>query len=262
MINLSNHGYLFIHEGFLYEALSSQTKIDEGQRRWDLTQIASILTVSSIEDAEARNAAIRDARRRRMIKGALAGGMLDAAMGDGDSIVDGVLLGAAFTYISSKGTETPTACIGIVFLDGEYLSLRVEAHDYAQLQAAAAAAQLKRDEAAETKPSLSCLPLSRKTCDRVLSARANDEAKGRAIPLIGVGCGGVMLAIMVLGLAPWMLEGTPDIIQEIAKFAIYLWGSVGVAITVWGFFRAFIPRSIESFLRNDAEKATYSIHPA
>lgn len=108
---------------------------------WDLNQITSILTVDSLKNDELRKKEIHRRRKRsNILLGAVVGGLMDASEGD-DSILDGVLIGAAFGAIATGSPSDPRAQIGILFQDGGTLSLDVSKEEYTLLQTAYAKAQ-------------------------------------------------------------------------------------------------------------------------
>lgn len=195
MRNIATNEELAIAGGRIYETLSPWTPIDGKRRSWDMARIADMLTAASIREAEARNAAIRAARLRRAVIGAGAGEIIDAGGGD-DGVVGGTLIGAAFGHISTPGPVEPMARIGLVFLDGETLSLEVNAEEFTLIQTAAAAASQEPTEDPDA-PSHRDDEITPEEARTILTERAATQASAAGIATCIAGGGGVFIGAVV-----------------------------------------------------------------
>ena len=143
MIDLSSGHSLVISGNQLRKAFDKNTLLTSEIKCWDLLTIEAILTVDTLQDDQKRQEVLhRQRKRSNMLTGAVLGGLLDAGNGD-DSIIDGVLIGAAFGSICTSSARDPKAQIGLLFSDGEHLSLEVDKHEYSRLQTIVASNQKK-----------------------------------------------------------------------------------------------------------------------
>lgn len=167
ILNVNDGTELVIHDGLLAEPLSGDTSLAGPIQAWDLDTIATITTYESLNEHAAKlREEYTERKNGNIIKGAIMGGLMDAAIGD-DSIIDGIILGAAFSAVATNSAGVPKALIGVVFTDGNTLALEVDKYDYTQLQAFAQASKKK-----ET-PSQVDIPLDKGIIEIVL-----DERKG------------------------------------------------------------------------------------
>ena len=122
----------------LYLSGQSISNNDKFRKKvWCLDQLANIITLDAIEDDKKRKEIIAKSNKDDyMFPGAVAGGVIDSLMGDGDTIIDGVLAGALFgSLISSESNpESPKAIIVLLFKDNITLPLEVDVDEYTKLQ--------------------------------------------------------------------------------------------------------------------------------
>ena len=148
----TGHGLQF--EGdTLRRAFDAKDRIGTDVTVWHLSEIATLVTPDTIQDAERRAREAQAARSRNVLLGGVAGGLLDAASGD-DGILDGVLVGATFGYLTSNRPGPVTAQVGIVFRDGTSLCVEVDRDEYTRLQTAAAQALRAADPDAAARPAV------------------------------------------------------------------------------------------------------------
>lgn len=276
MKNLKTGAAMVIVGDFITPPLSPHTRIDADHYRWNLNEIASIVTTDTLESAEARAAAVRQARTRRTLTGAVIGGVVDMASGD-DGILDGVLIGAAFGYLTANSPEKITAKVGVIFTDGEALSLEVDAKDYTLLQTAAKralaraagagrddmdarrAAVLGRDvDRPEPEPAKTSYRLMHQQAEYVLSLRQDSDGTAK---LLLCGASGIALGVfpafasLILGMNGVNAEGTAGwLFNTMAEYARF----PAMAAIVFGAFYKFFPfTKRESFLFDDDEREAF-----
>lgn len=172
MIDLSNGRELGIAKNQLRRSLSGEMRIDAAIEAWDLTQLDTMLTIDSLADDEKRKKIIASQRKKNNIGlGALVGGIIDASSGE-DSIVDGVLLGAAFGAVCSSSASNPRAQVGLLFKDGSHVSVDVDKNEYTQLQTQVASNKL--NNVGFSSPACIKRPLTRDEIDYILDARSSN----------------------------------------------------------------------------------------
>lgn len=117
------------HYALIQEIIDSDTNLNGTIATWNLKALDSINVIDSINDDKQRKE-IEFKRRRKnsVITWAVIGGVVDASSGD-DSILDGVLLGGLFGYISSGSVKDPKASILLTFTNGDKLGLIVNQID-------------------------------------------------------------------------------------------------------------------------------------
>jgi outer membrane lipoprotein SlyB len=131
MLNLNNSESLYILDYFISNRNYSK------ESRWDLSQLVSIVTLDTAEDdAKVQEVIAESSKGNYMGAGALIGGVVDSLLGEGDSILDGVIVGALFGSLinKEKRAKEPVANITLVFRDGVILPLEVNKSEYVTLQ--------------------------------------------------------------------------------------------------------------------------------
>lgn len=254
MKNLETGATMIEAGGFLTEQLSAASRIDAPRYRWNLAEIASIVTTDTLASAVARDAAVRQARTRRTLTGAVIGGAVDFTMGN-DSILDGVLLGAAFGYLTSDSPQKITAKVGIIFNDGEALSLEVDATEYALLQTAAHRSLAK--PAGGSNPSRTSYAVNLYDAEDVLGKRRHKDAI--AIMIFAIGGGFFMgFASIILRAVLGMKGAEASLFDRIILTGVpyLIWPAI--AMVVFGAIYAVFPfEKLESFLLDDAERQAF-----
>lgn len=259
MKNLETGAVMMIADNHIISPASKHMRIDVDHYRWNLDQIASIVTTDTLESAEARAAAVRRARTRRTVTGAVIGGVIDMASGD-DGILDGVLIGAAFGYLTANSPEKITAKVGVIFTDGEALSLEVDAQDYTLLQTAAkrALARAAGDDAPATEPAKTSYRLTHQQAEYVLSLRQDSD--GTAIFLLCAASG------IAIGVFPAFASAMMVMSGELAEgFAGWFFNAIveygrwlAMAAIVFGGIYKFFPfTKRETFLFDDGEREAF-----
>lgn len=223
--------------------LTSSTPITTRVREWNLSALETILTVDSLMDDETRKSALHQRRRNRyMFMGAVVGGLVDADKGS-DSIVDGILLGAAFGAICTSSPAEPKAQVGLLFSDGSHLALEVNKDEYTQLQALAA----RRKPADESKSAFTDRCLDKSEADSILTDRAS-----KAFII------GIISAVLMGVLFPLFGDvANPDLeLPSVVLSALPYIGCIGfIAVTLASFAWT---RRLESYLKGDKETDFYS----
>jgi hypothetical protein len=175
--------------------VNKDVPLDAKLPTYNLNQITRFVTSSSIEHAKARNEAIRQDRNRNIAAGALAGGVMDGLSGD-DSVLDGVLFGALVGASVSQRTSEPTAQVGLIFADGESLSLEVDEKGYNQLQTIALSAKPNKDIPTITTDRLSKSQINAILDDIASSKMNNGIFKGIVIATLGFVAPGTLNVIL------------------------------------------------------------------
>jgi hypothetical protein len=102
----------------LRTSISLNTKTDSMLDVYHLNMLVDILVVGSIESDEKRQGIIRSKSvTSHMAAGAIIGGGIDA-LSSGDSILDGILVGAVLGYLFAPSKKDPLARVTLVFADG------------------------------------------------------------------------------------------------------------------------------------------------
>lgn len=199
MIDIETGNTLNISDNFICEQVNEDTALNVSLTKWRLDAIKTIVTTQTLENSEARIAALNsDIEQRRMTNvalGGVAGAVIDGIGGE-DTILDGVLLGAAFGFLvsPSKVTSDPTAKIGILFVNGESLALEVNSDEYTLLQAAALKEEKHIGEPKET------LSLSKEQMISILDNRRQSSIQRRFVIVFTMGMAFVLsLAAVTLG---------------------------------------------------------------
>lgn len=188
MINTINGRELVLTEDKIYEKREAGFPINHEYSEWSLDHLEALVTSDTIEDARKQNEVMnRKRRNENILAGALFGGFLDASQGD-DSILDGILLGAAFGALVSSNTSKPVAQVGLVFVDGSPIPVEVDKYEYNQLQTIALR-NFKRGEFPNT-PARVKKTLAKSDVDQVL------ESRGLNRMIVSVMAGVVFFAAM------------------------------------------------------------------
>ncbi len=247
MINLARQTELVIAQNSLRAPIGSYTPLTAIIPEWDLKQLDTILTVDSLKDDETRKRAIHNRHRTsNTVLGAVVGGLLDASSGD-DSIIDGVLLGAAFGAVCTSSPSDPKAQVGLLFSDGSHLSVEVDKSEYTQLQTMAAANQARQE------PGSSCAyserPLAFDEMNYVLSIRAREAFNAGIVT--------ALLCAATPQLIPFMLSITnPDlVIPDIVGTLLLVASCLAFVVTLTRSHSAL--QKIELFIKGDEELEFY-----
>lgn len=256
MRNLETGATMIEADGFLTEELSALSRIDVPRCRWSLAQIASIVTTDTLASAQARADAVRQARTRRTLTGAAIGGAVDFTIGN-DSILDGVLLGAAFGYLTSDSPQQITAKVGIIFNDGEALSLEVTAREYTLLQTAAHQA-LAQPEADRTRPAQTNYEVGLYDAEDILGRRQHGEARSLLLLAIGGSCA-MGFATIIISTVLRMQGGDPSPVARVfLAAAAYMPWLAGAVVCLAMIYTIFPFRSPQSCLLDDAERRAFA----
>lgn len=249
MLDTTTQKSLSISGDWLTPTLDSDTSIDHKIREWNLSKLETLLTIDSLNDAAARQQALQKSRRNsNMLLGAVVGGIMDADVGD-DSIVDGVLLGAAFGAIcTSSQSDEPKAQVGLLFQDGSSLAVEVNKYEYTQLQTNASANIKKQKD--WLSPSFRDRYLSPKEVSSILSDRANSCFFRGGVVAMFLATMPYLFLFMMRLMAPD--QPLPETIVDLLPVASVVMASL--------FFASHIYRSLnnENFLWGEREEIFYS----
>lgn len=137
MKNLNNDRELiFIGDALEYPVEYTSARLDAKVETFPLAAVSKIDVIDCIEnDAVRKTIDHQDRQHANVIEGAVAGGLIDAIVGDGDSIINGVLLGATAGYLFTGSEMTPKAKIAISFKCGRCLPLEVDSSELTKLVA-------------------------------------------------------------------------------------------------------------------------------
>lgn len=233
--------------------LNASTPITIQIREWNLDQLETILTVDSVDDYEKRKKALHQRRRtKNMLLGGVVGGLI-ANSGD-DSIVDGVLLGAAFGAICTSSPEEPKAQVGLLFSDGSHLAVEVNKDEYTQLQTLSVSSH--RQDVENFQSAFRDRSLTTSEVNSILNDRATNAFIRRIILAIIIGATPLTLPLTfsfllnIVGTAQ-ELE-LPQIIFSILPFIAIL-GSISLIAGGLSY-----SQKKELFLIGDKEKEFYS----
>ena len=153
----------------IYSLGKSETHIDV----YDLRQLTDITTIEPIEiDAERQSKLRSSAVKKGVATGALVGGVVDA-LNPGDSIFNGLLLGALVGYLFAENEKDPVAHLTLQFQDGVSLPVVVGRDDLTQLVAVIETNQQQKSEAGVSK---SVRPLTHDEIAAVQRRRAKEKA--------------------------------------------------------------------------------------
>jgi len=254
VINLANGKSLDLIDNQIRETRFAQSSLLNTCKVWDLAHLDLIVTSDTIEDDRKRKTLEHKKRRNNNIAtGAIAGGLIDGLSGD-DSILDGVLIGAAFGAIATSGPGEATAKVGLLFSDNESLTVKVNGHEYSQLQTIAK--QNARYKRFPKGPSLTKQKATRKEMDGVLRDRAVGQLKILLIAAFVIAIGSNVLAALASS-APSSAAQADEFISFVGEFAKgipYVGVGLGMLLVVVAFVGIIRP---ESQLRND-EKERYA----
>ena len=250
MRDLDTNGYLTIEQNQIRPALDSSTPIHKIIRVWDLSKLQTILTVDSLKDDEERKKALYKKRRtRNSLIGAIAGGVIDAETGE-DSILDGVLLGAAFGAVCTTSPDKPMAQVGLLFCDGSYIAAEVDKEEYTKLQTLAAANQKQYSPGIEA--AFIDRNLTKNEVDAILIARSNYS-------LVWGVLSGLLIAIFpqfinfAFGFAKVDLN-TIDSLKPFLNSLPYICIAMAVIAFMTGYMGS---QKLINYVRGDSEKKYY-----
>lgn len=228
MRNLSSTERLDLSEGSITARIGADTQIGTNRPKWDLGQIAALVTADTLAKAETHAEAVRSTR---------------------DRAPSGGIVGAAFDTLASDSPKEPTAKVGVIFGDGEALSLEVNAVEYSMLQTATHRA-LKRPEDARRGPALISLPMSRDDAEYILDKRRKGASIGIMLPFVILGA-----IVFALGrFLPGLFDG-PDI-PILIRLSSWLGLTGGGVLIAFGFFKGMFPPKAHVLLR-PGEAAAY-----
>lgn len=248
MRNIESQRPMKIFREKLNPLLNASTPITITIREWDLAQLETILTVDSLKDDEARKRALHKRRRNsNMLLGAVVGGLIDADSGD-DSIVDGVLLGAAFGAICTASPEAPKAQVGLLFRDGSHLAVEVNKDEYTQLQTLVSSN--KHEAIDESKSAFKDRYLTDSEVDSILRDRATNAFIKGALSALLIAAMPSLFSFLLEIMNPEQM--LPDLFFSILPYV----SIVGFIIVFIGSYSS--TRRIESFLMGDEEQEFYS----
>lgn len=259
MRNLSNGKSLELASGHIQERRSPQSSLSKACKTWDLAHLDLIVTSDTLEDDQKRKAIEHKKRRNgNVVMGAIVGGLIDGSDGD-DSILDGVLLGAAFGAIATSGPGAATAKVGLLFSDNESLTVELDSNDYSQLQTIAE--QNARRGQFPEGPSVKTISPTKNDMDCVLRDRAFDQLKKMLIFAVVIALGSSFASSLPSSGLSGASESQPMLaaISEIGKGLPYIGGLLGMIFLVAGFVAVSRP---ESQLRTDEKERYASLSPA
>lgn len=248
MINLANGSTLELIDNQIREKRCSQSSLLRACKVWDLNHLDLIVTSDTLEDDRKRKALEHKKRRNNNIAmGAIAGGMIDGLSGE-DSILDGVLIGAAFGAIGTSGPGEATAKVGLLFSDNESLTVEVDSEEYSRLQTVAKLnARAKRFPKG---PSMTKKLATKEEMDGVLRDRAFGQLKVLLIAAFVMAIGSSFLGAMASSGPSTTAEATELVsaIGEFAKAIPYMGVGLGMILVISGFMTVVRP---EWQLRDD-----------
>lgn len=259
MINLSNGKSLELAGGKIREKRSPQSSLSKPCKTWDLAHLDLIVTSDTLEDDQKRKAIEHKKRRNgNVVMGAIVGGLIDGSDGD-DSILDGVLLGAAFGAIATSSPGAATAKVGLLFSDNESLTVEVDSNEYSQLQTIAEQ-NARRGQFPEGSTVTTVSP-TKNDMDDVLRDRAFGQLKIMFIFAIMIALGTSVFASLASSGPADASEASAMLgsIGEIAKGLPYIGVGLGVILLGAGFVMVRHP---ESQLRTDEKEPYASLSPA
>jgi outer membrane lipoprotein SlyB len=262
MINLSNGTNLKLGDNLIREIRDPESDLTKPVSTWSLAHLELIVTTDSLADDKKRKAIeYKKRQKENAIVGAVVGGMLDGSDAD-DSILDGLLLGAAFGAVATSGPEKPMAKVGLVFSDGNTLSVKVNSKEYSRLQSIAAR-NAKNGKYPKNGAVRKVFP-TKDDMDGALKVRAITQLKKYLIA-------GFVIALGTALVGAWVSsvhgggQGSNNEAEifgafaEFVKIIPYLGVAFGLILTTAGFVGVFRP---ETLLRSEEEDRYASVSPA
>jgi hypothetical protein len=164
--------YILRGAELVIQNISARLSLDAKVCAYDMNQAVHMVTSDTLDDDRMRqHIQNRKKRSGNILLGAVMGGLIDGSHGD-DSVLDGIIVGAAFGAICSSNSADPRAKIGLIFADGETLTLSVDKEEYAQLNTHMAKNQILPAALSQSKCErpLTLVEKNSVLCDRMLSS--------------------------------------------------------------------------------------------
>lgn len=131
MINLQNKSTMGLNgDAIEYPIEFGQLRLDDKIETFNLGSVMSLNVIDSIDNDKDRKKADYEQRRNaNVVTGMVSGGLIDGLLGDGDTIIDGAILGAGAGYLFTDSDGVAKAKIAIAFKCGRSLSLEVDSEE-------------------------------------------------------------------------------------------------------------------------------------